>query len=87
MNTQYDEKLKEIPIYKLHPSFLPYVGDDYEVYKVLHVGESHYIDNEAYDYAEKCEIVSIDDFIKEEFTFLKADIEGYEYKMLEGAII
>lgn len=34
---------------------------------------------------EECRIIAIDDFIKEPFTFLKADIEGYEYKMLMGA--
>jgi len=34
---------------------------------------------------EECRIIAIDDFIKEPFTFLKADIESYEYKMLSGA--
>ncbi|MDE6845895.1 MAG: FkbM family methyltransferase [Lachnospiraceae bacterium] len=32
-----------------------------------------------------CRIVTIDDFIKEPFTFLKADIESYEYRMISGA--
>ena len=34
---------------------------------------------------EYCKITSIDDFIKGRYTFLKADIESYEYKMLLGA--
>lgn len=34
---------------------------------------------------EECRIVSIDDFIEEPYTFLKADIESYEYKLLLGA--
>lgn len=34
---------------------------------------------------EECRIVTIDEFIKEPFTFLKADIESYEYRMLAGA--
>lgn len=34
---------------------------------------------------EECRIIAIDDFIKEPFTFLKADIESYEYRMLLGA--
>lgn len=34
---------------------------------------------------EECRIIAIDDFMKTPFTFLKADIESYEYKMLLGA--
>ena len=34
---------------------------------------------------DDCEIVAIDDFMTEPFTFLKADIESFEYKMLLGA--
>lgn len=34
---------------------------------------------------DDCEVVAIDDFMKEPFTFLKADIESFEYKMLLGA--
>lgn len=35
--------------------------------------------------SEECRMITIDDFIKEPFTFLKADIESYEYRMLLGA--
>lgn len=34
---------------------------------------------------EECQLIAIDDFIKEPFSFLKADIESYEYKMIAGA--
>lgn len=34
---------------------------------------------------KECRIVALDEFIKEPITFLKADIESYEYKMLLGA--
>lgn len=55
MNMIYDEALKEIKTFQIHPGFLPFVGEKYETYRVLHVGESHYIDNENYDivYFEK----------------------------------
>lgn len=33
---------------------------------------------------EGCRIISIDNFVKEPFSFLKADIESYEYRMLLG---
>lgn len=36
---------------------------------------------------EKCKLVSLDEFINEPYSFLKADIESYEYQMLLGAQI
>ena len=60
--------LERIDVYKLHPELLPFVGSEYEKYRVLHIGESHYIgqdkkkDNEKYDikyfdkwWSESCE--------------------------------
>lgn len=44
MNNSYDSNLTEIPFYKIHPEYLPFIGDHYDQYKVLHIGESHYID-------------------------------------------
>ena len=35
--------------------------------------------------SEEIRTVALDDFLSEGFTFLKADIESYEYKMLLGA--
>ena len=37
------------------------------------------------DKTEEIQTVALDDFLPEGFTFLKADIESYEYKMLLGA--
>lgn len=52
MNTKYDLELQNIPVYSLHQSLLPFVGDLYEDYRLLHIGESHYInqtpDSEKY---------------------------------------
>ena len=42
----YDNKLLEIDFYKnseTHRLMLPYIGSEYEKYKVLIVGESHYL--------------------------------------------
>lgn len=43
MNKKYDEKLTSIPHFSVHNEMLPFVGEDYDKYRVLHVGESHYI--------------------------------------------
>lgn len=43
MNGQYDKELKGIEFYKTHPEYLPFVGDKYDEFKILQVGESHYI--------------------------------------------
>lgn len=37
------------------------------------------------DQYEEIEVVSLDSFLQEPYSFLKADIESYEYEMLEGA--
>lgn len=45
----YDEKFLEIDFYKyskVHKLMLPYVGSEYEKYKVLIVAESHYLGDE-----------------------------------------
>ena len=42
----YDNKLLEIDFYKnsrIHKLMLPYIGSEYEKYKVLIVAESHYL--------------------------------------------
>ena len=41
----YDDALKQIDFYKLHPSYLPFIGSDYDKYRILHIGESHYCDS------------------------------------------
>lgn len=46
LNTFYDEQLKKISIYKVHPELLPFVGEMYDCKRILLVGESHYIRKE-----------------------------------------
>ena len=46
MNGQYDKGLKEIEVQKTHPEYLPFVGDKFDEFKILQVGESHYIPQE-----------------------------------------
>ena len=71
MVMNYDKDFCENEMFKLHPTFLPYVGDCYEEYKIIHIGESHYInqtpENEKYDisyfkkwWSESCEEVILD---------------------------
>lgn len=42
-NTAYDTELMQIPHYQVHPEMMPFVGLNYEKYRILQVGESHYI--------------------------------------------
>lgn len=65
------------------------VGDEeiygnLENYDVNHGLSSKFIDKDMVG-DEVCRIVSLDTFIEEPFSFIKADIESYEYKMLCGA--
>lgn len=39
----YDMNFDSIGIFRLHPYLKPFVGNSYDEYKVLHIGESHYI--------------------------------------------
>lgn len=43
MNTSYDQCLKNIAFYSVHEEYLPFIGDDYDKYKILQIGESHYL--------------------------------------------
>lgn len=43
MNLTYSKALKPIPFYQIHPEYLPFVGDKFDEFKILQVGESHYI--------------------------------------------
>lgn len=44
-----------------------------------------FVKNEYSDGNSECEICSIDNTINEAVNFIKADVEGYELKMLQGA--
>lgn len=52
---KYDELLREIEILKLHSSYMPFIGEEYETHRCLHIGETHYLNqskdmNQADDY-------------------------------------
>ena len=44
MNKKYDAKFKEVPFYEIHPEYIPFVGNEYDTYRILLIGESHYIE-------------------------------------------
>ena len=43
MKLTYDEALKQIDFYKIHPEYLPFIGNNFDKFRILQVGESHYI--------------------------------------------
>jgi len=43
MKLTYDDDLKQIDFYKTHPEYLPFIGDNFDEFRILQVGESHYI--------------------------------------------
>ena len=49
------------------------------------IGISSSIASEPDDKTEEVKVVALDDILPEGYTFLKADVESYEYKMLLGA--
>jgi len=53
MSCKYDDKLSELEIFRVHPTLKPFIGENYEKYKILHIGESHYLSqtvaNEEFD--------------------------------------
>lgn len=55
LNTFYDEQLKKISIYKVHPELLPFVGEMYDRERILLVGESHYISKDGSKNKDKLE--------------------------------
>lgn len=43
MKLTYDEALRQIDFYKTHPEYLPFIGNNFDEFRILQVGESHYI--------------------------------------------
>lgn len=46
MNQTYEKALDGIEFYQYHPEYKPFIGEKYGEFKILHVGESHYIPQE-----------------------------------------
>ncbi len=44
MSEKYYDQLKKIAFFERHPSYIPFVGDEYEKYQILQISESHYAD-------------------------------------------
>lgn len=40
---KYEKELSAIPFYQVHPEYKPFIGEDYDKYRILLIGESHYI--------------------------------------------
>ena len=47
----FDEKLKGIDFFRYHPEYLPFIGEKFDEYKILHIGESHYLNQSKSDAA------------------------------------
>ena len=66
----YITKLQQIDFYKdgIHPELIPFVGCDYSKYKVLQIGESHYIPNKPNEWNDddgtvhEANEITVDDF-------------------------
>ena len=43
MNKTYEKALSTIEFYQFHPEYKPFIGNQYDEFKILQVGESHYI--------------------------------------------
>ena len=47
MNQIIEKELANIPFYQLHPEYKPFIGDRFDTFRILHVGESHFIPQQA----------------------------------------
>ncbi len=57
IDTSFNSTLEDHNFFKLHKSLLPYIGSNYKKYKILHIGESHYLSQTI-----ETEKYSIEDF-------------------------
>ena len=39
----YEKELSNIPFYKIHPEYKPFIGEKYDAFRILLIGESHFI--------------------------------------------
>lgn len=66
----YQKEFEKIPFFNLHPSYIPFVGENYEEYRIFQISESHYC-SEIMD-REKYGIFYFEDWFSSE----KSEIEN-----------
>lgn len=53
MNTEFDPLFADMEWFRIHRQLTPFVGDNYGKYRILHIGDSHYLsktdDSDGYD--------------------------------------
>lgn len=83
MNKVYNECFEQICFYKNHPEYIPFVGDNFDKHRILHVGESHFIpqlkdkkDSFSIRYFEKWWSSNCTDLK----SFSNTDSDGYEWR-------
>lgn len=55
--TKFDEKLKEIECFKKFGILLPFIGTEYEKYKILQIAESRHLDGYNFTKEETYQII------------------------------
>lgn len=73
--SKMDKELGNIEFFKIHPNLLPFIGDRYDEYRILQVGESHYI-NQTPE-TEKFDIGCFERWWNESCDDLLIDSPGY----------
>lgn len=84
MNQTYEASLRQIDFYaKYHPEYTPFIGDMYDEYKILHIGESHFIPQAKGDEPDIFPITYFENWWTDPCTNLKnfknIDSKGYEW--------
>ena len=67
----------ETEFYQLHPEYLPFIGDKYEEYKILHIGESHYFAQKSDSNPDKYPITYFDKWWSDPCLELLQEYEGW----------
>ena len=74
---RYNQQLLETKFFKLHPEYIPFIGNNYEEYKILHIGESHYLDQKSDSSADKYPITYFDKWWYDPCHELLRDFDGW----------
>lgn len=74
---KYEKKLLNLNFYQLHPEYLPFIGEHYEEYRILHIGESHYFDQKSDSNSDKYPITYFDKWWTDPCLELIQDFDGW----------